>query len=85
MAQFKTGELVRLKSGGPDMTVSVQKDDGMGAIRVYCDWFNVNHMAQSGAYAPEMLELVTKPEPTPKPKPTFGSQTGAGRGGWMKR
>ena len=33
---FKTGDVVRLKSGGPDMTVS----DGAASGTYLCHWFN---------------------------------------------
>lgn len=35
---FKVGDVVRLKSGGPDMTVTnVGKESGM--LTVWCAWF----------------------------------------------
>lgn len=36
--EFKTGDIVQLKSGGPKMTVTEVKDF-MGELHVYCTWF----------------------------------------------
>jgi len=36
--EITKGSVVRLKSGGPKMTLSAIKDNG----EVYCQWFNVN-------------------------------------------
>ncbi len=37
--QFKVGDTVRLKSGGPTMTITAVGDDN-GKIRVWCSWFD---------------------------------------------
>ena len=37
---FKVGDVVRLKSGGPKMTVrAVDTDATSGEVTIYCDWF----------------------------------------------
>lgn len=54
---FKTGDTVRLKSGGPLMTVEVAPT-GQGQ-EVQCVWFNSDggkHTRESGYFRPEMLE-----------------------------
>jgi uncharacterized protein YodC (DUF2158 family) len=53
---FKVGDTVRLKSGGPLMTV--EKVGSMyagGDVRVYCVWFEKNAQ-QRGNFPPEALE-----------------------------
>ncbi len=35
MSEFKEGDVVKLKSGGPEMTVSEVKGD-----KLYCKWFD---------------------------------------------
>lgn len=37
--QFKPGDIVRLKSGGPDMTVSAI-GSGVFAGEIHCEWFS---------------------------------------------
>ena len=37
--QFKPGDVVKLRSGGPDMTVSSGRTSGAGAY-VTCEWFD---------------------------------------------
>ena len=37
-AEFKTGDVVQLKSGGPKMTVTGYSSTG-GRAEVYCTWF----------------------------------------------
>jgi uncharacterized protein YodC (DUF2158 family) len=54
---FKTGAIVRLKSGGPDMTVSdpsVPSSPG----RVRCQWFSGRKM-ESGMFPGESLVAVS--------------------------
>ena len=56
--QFKAGELVRLKSGGPNMSV-----EQVGEQAVRCAWF-VDDKLQRETFAPEALEHAPKPEGT---------------------
>jgi uncharacterized protein YodC (DUF2158 family) len=53
MDAFKTGDVVRLKSGGPGMTV--QK---LLRNLVHCQWFVDGKKLQSGSFAPETLDAV---------------------------
>jgi uncharacterized protein YodC (DUF2158 family) len=49
--QFKVGEVVQLKSGGPKMTVqNIQGNE------VWCTWFDEQKKPQRHWFAPEMLE-----------------------------
>jgi uncharacterized protein YodC (DUF2158 family) len=59
---FKAGELVKLKSGSPLMTVSHIGHAG-GKEAVWCVWFEKNEQ-RSAAFPPETLEAAKKPEPT---------------------
>ena len=41
MSQFKAGDVVCLKSGGPDMTIeSIQIEEGDQTISASCVWFD---------------------------------------------
>jgi uncharacterized protein YodC (DUF2158 family) len=52
---LKVGDVVRLKSGGPEMTVG-QIKDGIA----FCGWF-VGKKAMAKSYLIEMLEPATTP------------------------
>ena len=52
--QFKVGDVVTLRSGGPDMTVT---DVGYNVSRkptVWCTWF-IGTNQESGAFPPDAL------------------------------
>lgn len=52
MAKFKRGETVRLKSGGPLMTVeAVEYEDAVG-----CTWFDDKQKRQSGNFHEDLLK-----------------------------
>ncbi|MDF4005307.1 DUF2158 domain-containing protein [Luteibacter sp. PPL552] len=51
--QFKPGDRVQLKSGGPIMTVNEIYDNG----RVGCEWFDSKEQHQERTFTPETLEL----------------------------
>jgi len=52
---FKVGEIVRLKSGGPDMTVRIAPEP---PAKVYtCQWFAGKKLEQ-GTFPGDSLELV---------------------------
>lgn len=51
---FKVGDLVRLKSGGPVMTVEMIQADG-GVMVV---WADIEYVMQRDGFLPEMLEAV---------------------------
>jgi uncharacterized protein YodC (DUF2158 family) len=51
---FKVGDIVRLKSGGPKMTVTKVVGD-----RIHCEWFNDDNKVDFKVFPPEALEAVT--------------------------
>lgn len=59
MAEFKVGELVKLKSDGPVMTVNAAHRAGFGdggPVEHYtCSWFAGNKL-QTGRFAPDAIE-----------------------------
>lgn len=55
MADFKKGDIVVLKSGGPRMTVHQVHEEG----DVTCVWFKVNERDQHG-FDPETLKLLSE-------------------------
>lgn len=63
--EFKAGDIVYLKSGGPAMTVSwVDTQNG----RVTCQWF-AEHNRNEEIFYPETL---TKENPSSLPPPSLG-------------
>jgi uncharacterized protein YodC (DUF2158 family) len=55
---FKIGDVVRLKSDGPRMTVKSIKDG-----EVWCNWFDKEgKLAQPQWFEPDMLKLVEHEE-----------------------
>ena len=53
----EVGTTVKLKSGGPDMTVKGILNTSNGPI-IRCQWF-AGKKLESGDFAPESLELAT--------------------------
>lgn len=59
---FNVGDTVRLKSGGPIMTVSQSPASRAGRGTDYrCQWF-AGKKLEAGSFEPEQLDAV-KPEP----------------------
>lgn len=50
MSDVKVGDVVKLKSGGPKMTVT-SIEDHMGTPSVFCEWFDEKNTQQSGVFA----------------------------------
>lgn len=60
MSKFKTGRIVKLKSGGPKMTCS-DRQDHSDPGKVHCQWFAGSKM-EDGWFPAESLEVVDDPE-----------------------
>jgi uncharacterized protein YodC (DUF2158 family) len=57
MAEFQSGDLVKLKSGGPLMTISFKNSHGS----FVCVWWNENSEAyKSETFAPALIESAKK-------------------------
>ncbi|WP_460116602.1 DUF2158 domain-containing protein [Pseudomonas sp. S2_C03] len=66
MSDFKQGDLVKLKSGGPVMTISYVDDvelppedrlvpDQKFSITIFCQWFDDKKNLQTATFNPEVL------------------------------
>ena len=56
---FNTGDTVRLKSGGPNMTVTgVGDPHETGTVWVTCEWFDEKETHQSSTFPADALERV---------------------------
>ena len=63
--RFEVGDIVRLKSGGPEMTVG-QVDQFAGTeLAVECEWLDSSHKPQSRVYPVKTLVRVER-NPTKK-------------------
>lgn len=62
MATFKIGDVVRLKSGGPPMTVTRLDADDI----VRCAWFPDDQDTKNTFFPSAALDLFTPPAP-PRP------------------
>ncbi len=58
MPEFKIGDTVKLKSGGPDMTVDGFHKAVGGDDEASCTWFDDNKEPQGRAFLPDTLERV---------------------------
>jgi uncharacterized protein YodC (DUF2158 family) len=58
MAEFKPGDVVQLKSGGPKMTVTQVGNDGFGHPAVWVVWFGEKNKQEKSTFAPDTLEIV---------------------------
>lgn len=57
MAEFKPGDVVHLKSGGPTMTVTRMEDE-YGTMKVSCTWFDDKGEQKFSSFEPEIIELI---------------------------
>jgi len=60
METFKIGDSVRLKSGGPVMSISAPVAGFPG--RWDCAWFDQHHVLQHGRFHQDMLEIDNEDE-----------------------
>ncbi|WP_017932283.1 YodC family protein [Robiginitomaculum antarcticum] len=52
MTQFEIGQIVRLKSGGPKMTIKGADEDAWA-----CQWFDRNGKIHNDSFPASMLDL----------------------------
>jgi uncharacterized protein YodC (DUF2158 family) len=63
---LQVGEIVRLKSGGPAMTVMASATRA-GPSVVECAWFTHEHAYATASFPPRALERVTLAQPGARP------------------
>lgn len=61
---FKTGDVVHLKSGGPQMTIEGIDTYDEGAVMADCVWFDDKKVRQNALFKLETLERDTPMEAT---------------------
>ena len=63
--QFKIGDTVKLKSGGPTMTIDSNTQAFAGVDKVYCTWFDASKKHNKQSFSVAALEAVdVNREPT---------------------
>lgn len=50
---WKIGDVVQLKSGGPKMTISSEKDERDGTV--HCEWFDESGQLKAGRFKAQVL------------------------------
>lgn len=60
MEEFKKGEIVQLKSGGPKMTVDTT-DAGGSMNKIRCQWFAGNKL-EDGYFNADSLKKISEDE-----------------------
>ena len=59
--QFKAGDTVKLKSGGPVMTVVEYGSFTMGSVDGYkCRWFDEKNKLTEGVFSEDELEMAVQ-------------------------
>jgi uncharacterized protein YodC (DUF2158 family) len=58
MEELKVGSVVRLNSGGPEMTISYLERNEQGADRAGCYWIFREELVQSFEFLVPMLTIV---------------------------
>jgi uncharacterized protein YodC (DUF2158 family) len=59
--ELKIGDVVRLKSGSPFMTVVAFGKDGQSNARVTCTWFDKDQHEQTGIFPIDAVEVTSRP------------------------
>jgi uncharacterized protein YodC (DUF2158 family) len=61
MAGIKVGDLVKLKSGGPTMTVEGPDDDVLKTGQVRCQWFSGSRLSRAIFHQDALVPDVAAP------------------------
>jgi len=78
MNEFKPGDVVRLKSGGPPMTCETGTDaDGL----VTCEWFDKSGRIEGRRFSPVVLVRCEGDAPGPDASSRSRGSAGAQKGG----
>jgi len=59
MSKFKEGDVVRLKSGGPAMTIRSVRNSSIGLNIIHTNWF-VDFDLREGTFVDKTLEKIPK-------------------------
>ncbi len=57
--ELKKGDVVELKSGGPEMTIDGFTNSGTTSAKCNCQWF-VSFKLRRGCFSKESLKIATK-------------------------
>jgi uncharacterized protein YodC (DUF2158 family) len=65
VSELKAGDLVRLKSGGPTMTVEAVGNSAYGTPTVWVVWFDQTNKPHKATYSPDAVEKFDPNAPQP--------------------
>jgi uncharacterized protein YodC (DUF2158 family) len=63
--EIKPRSIVKVRSGGPKMTVTKVAKDSLGTLRVWCTWFDTANKPQEDSFPIEALEIYEAPTQPP--------------------
>lgn len=58
MRKFYSGDIVQLKSGGPEMTVSHYNSNIPDDKKIICTWFDKNNELKSATFIEDQLQSI---------------------------
>jgi uncharacterized protein YodC (DUF2158 family) len=82
---FKIGEVVKLKSGGPLMTVTGISTSEDRPPSLNCSWFDKDNREQVGSFPADALVVPAAKQPTsPRPEMTTNTRRGGSGTDWIR-
>ena len=73
--EIAVGDVVRLKSGGPTMTVAqIAKTQFATELSVWCEWFDEKNKAQKGTFSLVAVEKASLQDDLPVPPKRRGAR-----------
>jgi uncharacterized protein YodC (DUF2158 family) len=82
---FKVGDVVKLKSGGPLMTITGTSVGPDRPTLFSCSWFDKDNHEQTGSFPADALVAPSPRQPAPVRPTVANTRRGGGGTDWMGR